>query len=148
AIFLFRLVSLVGVAMILYYLPKLAEMQGWDPARAQWIAAANPLFIISFVASGHNDSLMLGFMLAAIYAVSRVRGLLAVILMTVSIGLNLISIVLLPFIGLWWAGRDASWRRIIGHWAMTLGLTTVIMVLVGWLNGYGLEWVKVIAGTG
>ena len=148
AIFLFRLVSLVGVTMIMYYLPKLAEMQGWDPARAQWIAAANPLFIISFVASGHNDSLMVGFMLAAIYAVWRGRGLLAVILMTVSIGMKLISIVLLPFIGLWWAGRNASWRRIIGHWAMTLGLTTVIMVLVGWLNGYGLEWVKVIAGTG
>ncbi len=148
AIFLFRLVSLVGVAMIMYYLPKLAEMQGWDPARAQWIAAANPLFIISFVASGHNDSLMVGFMLAAIYAVWRGRGLLAVTLMTVSIGMKLISIVLLPFIGLWWAGRNASWRRIIGHWAMTLGLTTVIMVLVGWLNGYGLEWVKVIAGTG
>lgn len=148
AIVLFRLVSLVGVAMIMYYVPKLAQMQGWDPARAQWISAANPLFIISFVASGHNDSLMIGFMLAAIYAVWRGHGLLAVTLMTVSIGMKLISIVLLPFIGLWWAGRNASWPRIIGHWAMTLGLTTGIMTLVGVLNGYGLEWVKVIAGTG
>src|SRR5699024_4332318 len=78
AIVLFRLVSLVGVAMIMYYVPKLAKMQGWDPARAQWISAANPLFIISFVASGHNDSLMIVFMLAAIYAVWRGRGLLAV----------------------------------------------------------------------
>src|SRR5690625_7405180 len=69
AIFLFRLASLVGVAMIMYYVPKLAEMQGWDPARAQWISAANPLFIISFVASGHNDSLMVGFVVAGIYAV-------------------------------------------------------------------------------
>ena len=77
AIFLFRLASLGGVALIMYYVPKLAEMQGWDPARAQWISAANPLFIISFVASGHNDSLMVGFMVAAIYAVWRGHGLLA-----------------------------------------------------------------------
>src|SRR5699024_12620412 len=91
---LFRLVSLCGVAMIMYYVPKLAEMQGCDPSLAQWIAAANPLFIISFVASGHNDSLMIGFMLAAIYAVWQGRGLLAVILMNISIGMKLISIVL------------------------------------------------------
>src|SRR5699024_11208054 len=127
AIVLFRLVSLVGVAMIMYYVPKLAEVQGWDPARAQWISAANPLFIISFVASEHNDSLMIGFMLAAIYSVWRGHGLLSVTLMTVSIGMKLISVVLLPFIGLWWAGRNASWPRIIGHWAMTLGLTTGLM---------------------
>ena len=54
AIFVFRLAAVGGVALIMYYVPKLAEMQGWDPARAQWISAANPLFIISFVASGHN----------------------------------------------------------------------------------------------
>src|SRR5699024_6701691 len=51
----------------------------------------------------------------------------------------------------YWAvvGRPQRlWHRISGYWAMTLGLTTVIMAFVGWLNGYGLEWVKVIAGTG
>lgn len=148
AIFLFRLVSLVGVALIMYFVPKLAQMQGWDPARAQWISAANPLFIISFVASGHNDSLMVGFMVAAIYAVWRGHGVLAVLLMTVSIGMKVISIVLLPFIGLWWAGRKASWPKIFWYWSMTLGLTVVIMLGVGWLNGYGLDWVRVIAGTG
>src|SRR5699024_11724234 len=124
AIVLFRLVVLIGVAMILCYVHKSAKMLGWDSARAQWISVANPIFIISFVASGHNDSLMIGFMLAAIYAVWQGRGLLAVILMNISIGMKLISIVLLPFIGLWWAGRNASWHRIIGYWAMTLGLTT------------------------
>src|SRR5699024_12275723 len=69
-------------------------------------------------------------------------------LMTISIGMKVISIVLLPCFGLWWAGGIDSWPRIIGHWAMTLGLTTGSMSLVGVLNGYGLEWVKVIAGTG
>jgi len=148
AIFLFRLASLVGVILIMYYVPKLAEMQGWDPARAQWISAANPLFIISFIASGHNDSLMVGFMVAAIYAVWRGHGLLAVLLMSVSIGMKVISIVLLPFIGLWWAGRNASWLKIFWYWFMTLGITVVIMLGVGWLNGYGLDWIRVIAGTG
>ena len=128
AIFMFRLVSLLGVAMIMYYVPKLAEMQGWDPARAQWISAANPLFIISFVASGHNDSLMVGFMVAAIYAVWRGHGVLGVLMMSISIGMKVISIVLLPFIGLWWAGRNASKIKIFWYWCITLGLTTAIML--------------------
>lgn len=148
AIFLFRLVSLIGVGLIMYYVPKLAEMQGWDPARAQWISAANPLFIISFVASGHNDSLMVGFMVAAIYAVWRGHGVTAVLLMSISIGMKVISIVLLPFIGLWWAGRHASKIKIFWYWCMTLGLTVSLMLAVGLMNGYGFDWVKVIAGTG
>jgi len=62
--------------------------------------------------------------------------------------MKVISIVLLPFIGLWWAGRHASKLKIFWYWCITLGLTVIIMLAVGWLNGYGLDWVKVIAGTG
>src|SRR5699024_5082710 len=53
-----------------------------------------------------------------------------------------------PFIGLWWAGRNASRIRIFWYWCLTLGLSSIIMVGVGMLNGYGLDWVRVIAGTG
>src|SRR5699024_4048922 len=105
AIFLFRLASLVGVPMIKHYLPQLAEMHGGEAARAQWVAAANPVVSISSVASGHNDSLMVGFMLAAVCALWRGRGVLADLLIPVSIGMRLSAILLLPFIGLWSDGR-------------------------------------------
>ncbi len=46
---------------------------------------------------------MMGFALAGIYAAVRGRGVLGTVLVTVSIGMKLITIVLLPFIGLLWA---------------------------------------------
>ncbi len=56
AVFLFRLACVAGVVLIMVYVPKLASFFGVDGARAQWITAANPLFIISFISSAHNDA--------------------------------------------------------------------------------------------
>ncbi|WGH84174.1 polyprenol phosphomannose-dependent alpha 1,6 mannosyltransferase MptB [Auritidibacter ignavus] len=148
AILLFRVVAVAGVALIMYYVPTLAAHYGVDPARAQWISAANPLFIISFVSSAHNDALMVGFAVAGIYYAVRGRGLIAVLLVVASIGIKPITVVLLPFIGLWWAGRNPGWVRKFGYWALTLAIALAVLVAVGLINGYGFGWVSVMAETG
>ena len=66
AIFLFRLAAVAGVVLVMVYVPRLAGLLGTNGARAQWITVANPLFLISFVASGHNDALMVGLALAGV----------------------------------------------------------------------------------
>lgn len=71
AIFLFRLVAVAGVALIMVFVPLLARRLGVNDAWAQWISAANPLFTISFVASGHNDALMVGLALAGTWCALR-----------------------------------------------------------------------------
>lgn len=148
AVFMFRLVALAGVLLIMYYVPKLARHVGTDGARAQWITSANPLFIISFVASGHNDALMVGLALAGVWAVWQGRGVLAVLLVVASVGVKPITLVLLPFIGLWWAGRDATWLRRFAYWGMTAGIAAVALILAGLINSYGFGWLAVMAGTG
>lgn len=156
AVFLFRLACVAGVVLIMVFVPKLARLFDVDGARAQWLTAANPLFIISFIASAHNDALMMGFALAGIYAAAKGRGVLATVLVTVSIGMKLITIVLLPFIGLLWAAyvahhrglTQATWLMRFTYWLLTAGIAGAILLVVGWINGYGIGWLGVLAGTG
>lgn len=162
AIFLFRLVAVLGVVLTMVFVPLLARRLVVNGAWAQWITAANPLFIVSFVASGHNDALMVGLALAGTWCALRAGhptrpqspvasaawGLAGVVLVTASLGVKPITLVLLPFIGLLWAGPRAGWPRRLAFWTVTAGVAFGLMALVGALNGFGFGWVAVMAGTG
>ena len=148
SIFLFRLVAFAGVIICLYYVPKIAALHSISGAKATWISVANPLFLISFVASAHNDALMVGLALAGTYYAATKRGVIGVVLIAASIGIKPITLVLLPFIGLLWAGPGASWGRKFLYWFYTAGLVGLIMAVIGWANGYGFGWLSVMLGTG
>lgn len=148
AIFLFRAACAAGVVMIMIWVPRLARLHGVDAARAQWITVANPLLIISFISSVHNDSLMVGFALAGVWAAAHGRGALATLLVVVSIGIKPITMVLLPFIALLWAGAGSTWLRKFTYWFYTAGIAGTAMLAVGLIQGYGFGWLTVLAGTG
>jgi alpha-1,6-mannosyltransferase len=148
SVLLFRLVACAGVVLCMVYVPKLARLHDVSAAKALWLAIANPLFLISFVASAHNDALMVGLALAGTYYAATGRGVLGVVLVTASVGVKPITLVLLPFIGLLWAGPGSSWGRKILYWAYTGFLCLGIMALIGWMNGYGFGWLAVMLGTG
>ncbi len=158
AILLFRLVCVLGVLLILVMVPLLARTLGAEPAKAQWAASANPLLIISFVSSAHNDALMVGLALVGTWLAIRagqrcstahlLLGLAAVLCMVASIGTKLITLVMLPFIALLWAGASASWAKRFSYWALTAALAGAALLGIGALGGYGLDWVTVLAGAG
>ncbi|MEX5297192.1 polyprenol phosphomannose-dependent alpha 1,6 mannosyltransferase MptB [Kocuria sp. CPCC 205292] len=141
SVLLFRLLACAGVLLCVVYVPKLARLHGIDPARALWIAVANPLFLISFVASAHNDALMLGLAVAGTYCAATGRPVTGVLLVTASIGIKPITILLLPFIGLLWAGPGASWRRKFALWAATATISFGLLVLSGIPQQLGVGWV-------
>ena len=58
--------ALVGVILIVWALPRLAQRFGVQPATAIWLGAANPLLIFHFVAGAHNDALAIGLMVAGL----------------------------------------------------------------------------------
>jgi alpha-1,6-mannosyltransferase len=62
----FRLLEMVGVVMMMVSLPRLARRLGTDPGLALWLGVLSPLALFSFIASGHNDALMVGLLLAGI----------------------------------------------------------------------------------
>ena len=148
SVMLFRLVALAGVVLCVIYVPKLAELHGVNPHRALWLTAANPLFLTNFIASVHNDSLMIGLALAGLYYAATRRVVRGIVLVTLSIAVKPITIVFLPFVGLLWAGRDAGWLRKIGFWALTAGLSLALLVLMSLVNGFGFGWINGLSAPG
>ncbi|MCH5643488.1 MULTISPECIES: polyprenol phosphomannose-dependent alpha 1,6 mannosyltransferase MptB [unclassified Gordonia (in: high G+C Gram-positive bacteria)] len=66
AIFLHRMVALVGIALIVWALPRLAKRCGVSSVAAIWLGAMNPLLILHLVGGIHNEALMLGLMLVGL----------------------------------------------------------------------------------
>jgi|SRR5687767_2894421 alpha-1,6-mannosyltransferase len=148
SIMLFRLAALVGVVLCIIYVPKLAELHGVNPHRALWLTAANPLFLTNFIASVHNDALMIGLALAGLYYSATRRVLLGIVLVTLSISVKPITVVFLPFIGLLWAGKDAGWTRKFVFWGMTAGLSFALLYAMSLVNGFGFGWINGLSAPG
>ncbi len=140
SVLLFRLLACLGVALCVIYVPKIAQLHGVDGAKALWISVANPLFLISFIAGAHNDALMVGLAVAGTYFAASNKALLGIVLVTASIAVKPITILLLPFIGLLWAGPAAGWGRRIMCWAGTGTLCLFLLWLAGLPYGLGFGW--------
>ncbi|MBG6190564.1 hypothetical protein IWX64_001509 [Arthrobacter sp. CAN_A212] len=148
SVLLFRLIAIVGVVMCVYYVPKLAELHGVNPNRALWLTAANPLFLINFIASIHNDALMIGLALSGLYLAATQKPWRAVLLVTLSVAIKPITLIFLPFIGLMWAGKGANWRRKFLYWALTAGISFGILWVMGLINGFAFGWVGALSTPG
>jgi alpha-1,6-mannosyltransferase len=60
---LHRVLALIGLAMIVWALPRLARRFGVNPVSALWLGAANPLVLFHLVVGVHNEALAIGLML-------------------------------------------------------------------------------------
>lgn len=148
SVLLFRVVAVVGIILCVIFVPKLAELHGINPQRALWLTAANPLFLTNFIASVHNDSLMIGLALAGIYFVATRRALLGILLVTLSVSVKPITLIFLPFLGLLWAGKNAGWGKRILFWGLTAGYSLLILWLLSVPNGYGFGWINGLSAPG
>ncbi len=79
-----RIPALIGVAMIIYFLPRLAHRVNADPQMTAWFSTINPLLIIDFVGGAHNDALMMGLILLALWLAFEDRFWLAAIVVGVA----------------------------------------------------------------
>ncbi|MTD13768.1 hypothetical protein GIS00_07400 [Nakamurella sp. YIM 132087] len=161
-----RLVELLGVAMIVWALPRLARRCGIDPVAALWLGALNPVLLFHLVAGAHNEALMLGFMLAGlVVALGRTadgpqdppwlheRPWLRVVagsaLITVGVGVKATAAMALAFLVVALARRAGGRWADLWRWALVVGATTlaVFAVLTLWA-GVGLGWISALNTPG
>ncbi|MFE3293482.1 polyprenol phosphomannose-dependent alpha 1,6 mannosyltransferase MptB [Rhodococcus sp. NPDC059234] len=155
-IFLHRLLALVGVALIVWALPRLAKRCGVASVTALWLGAANPLLLFHLVAGIHNEALMLGLMLAgmeialrAVEGADPIRGrsltylLSGVALIALSSTVKIPSLLALGFLGMAlarrWGGRV---RSVVAAAALLLAVTAVVVLAVSLASGLGLGWLS------
>ncbi|HEX3590797.1 MAG TPA: polyprenol phosphomannose-dependent alpha 1,6 mannosyltransferase MptB [Pseudonocardiaceae bacterium] len=62
-VYLQRLLELVGIALIVWAVPRLARRFGVPTVSALWLGVANPLVLFHLIIGAHNEALMIGLML-------------------------------------------------------------------------------------
>lgn len=163
-----RLVELLGVLLIIWATPRLAQRCGVAEVSALWLGAANPLLLMHLIAGIHNEALMLGLMLAgtelAMRGVDSTHSLAGVrhwprshaqwaswaplgnllagtLLITASSQVKLPSLLALGFVGMALARRWGGGVRGLFQAGTLLGAVTgACTVLIGWASGLGFGW--------
>ncbi|MGK2903456.1 MAG: polyprenol phosphomannose-dependent alpha 1,6 mannosyltransferase MptB [Mycobacterium sp.] len=158
AVLCHRLVVLVGVGLIVWATPRLAQRCGVHEVSALWLGPCNPLLFMHLVAGIHNEALMLGLMLAgtefALRGIDGVRerqwrppgqatAMLAAgtVLITMSSQVKLPSLLAMGFVVMALAWRWGVTVKAFLAASFSLGaLSLAVMALVGWASGLGFGW--------
>ncbi|MCH8571451.1 polyprenol phosphomannose-dependent alpha 1,6 mannosyltransferase MptB [Nesterenkonia sp. AY15] len=148
AILLFRGLSLIGMALMLYCIPRLAKAFGSEPSWALWLCLLNPMTLLVFLPAAHNDALMIGLMLAGTLAGLRRRRMLCLVLVVAAIAVKPIAMVVLPFILLLPLRSTAALRHRLREWAIGGTAAAVLLVAGGAALGIGLGWIAAALGAG
>lgn len=155
---LHRMVAVIGILMLGWAVPRLAEYCGVSDVAALWLAVANPLVLFHLVSGIHSESLMMGLLAIGLVLALRAidspvadrRTLLlfvvGTVLVTGSALVKLPTIVALGFVGMalarrWGGGaRATAWAALV--MAAVSGITTGLAVLAtssgfGWITKLG-----------
>lgn len=147
-VLLFRLLGLAGTWLTLVAVAKLCARRGVDAGWGSWVVVANPLWLLSMVASAHNDSLMIGLLLLGFLAALRGRWIPALLAVSAAIAVKPIVVLALPFVGLALAGRRAGRGKRFAAWTVTAVAVGAVMTLLGAITGLWFGWIQAMADQG
>ena len=136
----FRLLEVVGLVLAMVSLPPLARRLGADPGMALWLGVLSPLALFSFVASGHNDALMVGLMLAGVAVALEGRLAVGLALCALAATVKLPAAAAVVFIGVdrFRSATDPADRWRVVRDAVVVPALVVVGVTVA--AGWGWSW--------
>jgi alpha-1,6-mannosyltransferase len=145
---LLRFQSVAGLALIAYCIPKLARSFGHDAGPAFVMAVLNPLTLLALVGGAHNDSLMVGLLLAGITAARAKHPVWGVVLCALAASIKVPAAICIVYIAWDWAGIDADWGR-RARMAVRSGLVTIgVMGVLSLVSGLGWGWIANLGTPG
>lgn len=158
-----RLPALAGVAMIGHFLPRIAVHMNRDAAFAAWFGVLNPFIVINFIGGAHNDSLMVGFVVLAIwfaYGARRRAGrlpatfwvshgwLVGAVLVGVGAAIKqpaILAAYALPLIARPWANWSAREVGItLGRVVASFAIAIATFSAITWMTGLGFGWLNAV----
>jgi hypothetical protein len=147
AILVLRSYEILGVVLIAASLPTLARSVGKDPARAIWLGVCNPLVLFHFIGGAHNDSLMIGLLLAGLAVASTKRYATAVALCVLAATVKNPAALGVAFVVLE-AVREAPPARRLGVFARLGGIAAATYGLISLFTGIGFGWIAALGVPG
>lgn len=100
------------------------EERGWRLLYFAW----NPLVLLELVGNGHNDGLMITFMLLALLWVAQGRDVASHVALALSVLIKVTPLFLWPLLYLWGLARRPTWRA---RFAYTLAVAGMVALTVG-----------------
>ena len=144
----YKLLALIGFALIVWAVPRLAESAGGDPQLALWLGAANPVILLHLVGGMHNEAIMVGLVSVGLLASVRWRQFtLGIALIAVAVSLKATAAVALPFVVWMMVGPGRRPGRFVACGAWAAAVTGAVLQLVTWLSGSTWGWVAEITGN-
>ena len=148
AALVFRVIALVGLALLVVYVPRLAFLHGINPARALWLGVLNPLVVMHFVAGAHNDALMAGLIAMGLCLAAERHAVWGAASIALAASVKPIAFLALPFIGLLWAGLRSGWWRRIRAWVLAALVAGIVFAATSVLAGVGFGWINALSAPG
>lgn len=153
-----RIPALIGVAMISAFTPRVSRQVGANPAFAAWFAVLNPLLVIDFVGGAHNDSLMMGLVVLAVWVAGlkpKTFGLLANNMWLLGAAVIGVSAAIkqpaflvayaLPLISKRWTSWRARHVAVIATRALiSLGIAIGVFALISLATRLGFGWLEAV----
>jgi alpha-1,6-mannosyltransferase len=167
-VYLQRLLELIGIALIVWAVPRLAQRCGVPKVSALWLGVANPLVLWHLVIGSHNEALMIGLMLAGFELALRrmphvtpgqpvppvtrpeLLWLLAgVTVITLGTAVKISAAPALGFLAVLVARRwGARLRHLVLASALLLVVFAVVTVAVSLGTGLGFGWIGALGTNG
>ncbi len=158
----YKLVSLVGFAMIAWAIPRIARQLGGNPTLALWLGVANPVMLLHLIGGMHNESAMVGLVSVGLLLALKGRWfnfLGAIALIAVATALKVTAFLAMPFV-LWLiihaARRRATTRRgqagaavaaFVGGGIVIVFETFAVVAAITWASGSTWGWLSEISGN-
>jgi hypothetical protein len=146
AIFMFRLLSVLGLLLIAWALPRLARDHGVPPQRAVWLGLANPFVLIHSVGGAHNDSLMIGLLVCGLAVLGREPGprrlIGAAALITLAALIKVPAVAALGFLPM----ALPTWRQRIRAGAIVAVTSAATAVFCTYVTTLGWGWLNTVDG--
>ena len=152
-VFFLRLLSVLGVVLIAYCVPKLARAHGRDHGPAFVLAVLNPLTLLALIGGAHNDAIMVGLLLAGITAAKYRHPVVGVVLCTMAAAIKVPAAMGIIYVAWQWTPSGASvaasgWRRRVRPVTLTALVALVVMGALSLASGLGFGWIFNLGAPG
>lgn len=149
---LYRLAAVLGLLLVVWAVPRLAEQAGTNERTALWLGVMNPLVLWHLIGGVHNDALMLGLMLSgtvvALQALPELKWwqyTAGVVLIGLGAQVKLPALVALAVVGTALARRlGGGWVRFTTAGFAMVAAAATVSAVTSLAGGSGFGWVQAL----
>ncbi|MGB8385562.1 MAG: polyprenol phosphomannose-dependent alpha 1,6 mannosyltransferase MptB [Dermatophilaceae bacterium] len=143
---LMRIPATIGVGLIAVYLPRLARKLGYDRETTIWLAVLNPLVVLHLVGGAHNDSLMIGLMVLALWVAAERHLMWAAVAVAAAASVKqpaAAAIIAVAALTVWRTkGEKPTNAEVLRALLPATAVFAVAFAAISLVSGLGFGWVK------